>query len=51
MQPNVLTAMQDYYNNMQYNSAHAAVALLGLSNTVPVASPGVFNSLRKRYER
>lgn len=50
MQPQLLSAMQDYYQQISHynmNNSAAAAALLGLSNTVPAQSPGLFASLRK----
>ena len=51
MQPNVLSAMQEYYTQMSHNynvnNNVAAAALLGLSNSGANPSPGLFAGLRK----
>lgn len=48
MQPHILSAMQDFYSQSTYvNNSVAAAALLGLSNSAPTQSPGLFGGLRK----
>ncbi|CAI4224760.1 unnamed protein product [Auanema sp. JU1783] len=50
MQPQVLTAMQDYYSSMHhYNNSAAAAAILGL-NSLSAQQPGLFNAIPKTEE-